>query len=672
MEYSRRSAAVLVMLLAAVVSAAQEPTVSYQIEVSVDTVDHTLKARQQVRWANTGGVPTSELWWHLYLNAFASNRTTFMRELDGRRFRYGSESSDAAWGWMRITSMTLDDGADLLSQLRFERPDDDNPDDFTVARVTLPREVPPGAAIDVALEFEARLPMVVARTGYMGDFHLVGQWFPKLGVFQGERGWNCHQFHANSEFFADFGSYRVTIDAPAGWVVGATGVEVERMIDADRQRLVFAADRVHDFAWTIAPEELMAVVEADFEPGRDVPKVWLDRARERLGLSAAELELPPMHLRLLMPRSQLSIADRVLRAIRLAVAWYGLPYGPSRYPQLTVVSPPVTAAEAGGMEYPTFITIAGGLHYALPVLERIPRIEIVAVHEFGHQYFQSLVASNEAEQGWLDEGLNSYAEVECMSAIFGDRLAPITRLGGPWPRTRAMLRLAELPLVVDQFPWAFRSFGSYVVASFDKTAVALKTLEGLAGEQPFAIAMRRYVERYRFRHPTGNDLFAVFEETTGSDLDWFFEQAFRGDGEVDWTVLKAWNRRELQPRGMSWNGNQWLEMAPDEEDPGRWSVAVEVGRRGEFIGPVEVLMVFADGSEQRRTWDGVSRWVRWRFPSQHPLVQVIVDPEGVWALEVERGDNYWRWQPSQTAARRHLWWVVDALQLLGLVPVSWS
>jgi hypothetical protein len=659
------------MLLVTVAVGGQEPVVSYEIDVSLDPDTHRLTGSESVRWSNTGGVPTSELWWHLYLNAFAGTETTFMKEMARGGFR-GEGVPDGGWGWVRVTRLALTDGTDLLPEFEFVRPDDDNAEDYTVARVALPREVPPGAAVELELEFEAQLPRIVARTGYAGDFHLVGQWFPKLAVFQGEQGWNSHQFHATSEFFADFGSYRVAVNVPRSWVVGATGVEVERETSGDGQRLVFAADRVHDFAWTAAPHTLMTVVESDFEPGRDVPLVWLDRARRLLGLSAAELELPPMHVRLLLPRGQRFLADRMLLAVRRSVAWFGLHYGPYPYPQLTVVSPPPTAGQAGGMEYPTFMTTGARLAYVLPVIRRLPRIESLTVHEFGHQYFQGLLASNESEQGWLDEGLNSYAEAECMEAMIRDGLTPVAELGGPWGRTRAFLRAQRLPTVADQEPRVFRSYSDYIVASFARTPAALKTLEGLVGRERFAVAMRTYVDRFRFRHPTGEDLFSVLEEVTGTELGWFFEQAFVGDAEADWTLLTVRNRRRRPPSGFEWDGQRWTDLPSGEEDPEGWTVLVEVGRRGEFVGPVEVSLRFADGSEERRTWDGRDRWVRWQFPSAQRVVQVVVDPDGVWALETDRVDNYWRDEPDATAARRRMWWLVDALQLLGLIHLSWS
>jgi hypothetical protein len=658
-------------LLLAGGATAQDETVRYEITVTLDPVDHRLEGTQRVRWTNRTGVPTSELWWHLYLNAFASTETTFMRErMAGRSWNH--VAGDNGWGWVRVSRLELTDGTDLLPRFEFARPDDGNPEDFTVARVELPRPVLPGSSVELELSFEARLPEIVDRTGHAGDFHMIGQWFPKLGVFEGSSGWNCHQFHAASEFYADFGSYRVEVTVPRDWVVGASGVEVEREILEDAERLVFAADKVHDFAWCAAPDSLMAVVEGEFDPGRDVPLVWLDRARRTLGLSAADLELPPTYLRLLVPRSQIALADRMLRSARLSLAWFGLLYGPYPYPQMTVVAPPPDGLRAGGMEYPTLITISGSRLLTVPPFSRLSWIEVVTVHEVGHQYFYGVVGSNEFEEAWLDEGLTSFAENECMAAIDADRLVPLWRPAGGWLWDRDRLGRYRLPLTVDQWAWRFRNLGAYGLATYHKTAVAMKSLQGLVGEDRFARAMRSYVERQRFRHARAGDLVAAFEEVTGDNLGWFFEQALRRDVDVDWSVLGVRHTRSAGARGMEWVDDRWRDRGAPAEEGGGWTVTVEIGRRGEFVGPVEVSLSFADGRRERRSWDGQDRWTRWQLSSDERLTQVMVDPEGVWALETNRDDNYWRGEPRRENVRRAFWWLSDALQMVGLLLVPWS
>ena len=80
--------------------------------------------------------------------------------------------------------MRLASGADLTSAIRFIHPDDDNAEDRTVIEVPLPQPVKPGETIQVAIDFETKLPAVFARTGFRKNFYLVGQWFPKIGVWE--------------------------------------------------------------------------------------------------------------------------------------------------------------------------------------------------------------------------------------------------------------------------------------------------------------------------------------------------------------------------------------------------------------------------------------------------------------------------------------------------------
>jgi len=624
-----------------------------------------------------------------------------MRGRGGNRLG-GGPVRDRHWGWTRITAMTLDDGTNLLPKLTFERPDDGNPDDYTVAKVALPFAVQPGASVTVHVAFQALLPGVIARTGWAGSFHLVGQWFPKLGVYEAagvrgrkSAGWNCHQFHANSEFYSDFGSYQVSVRVPEGYVVGATGVEVSRekiAAGTSRElRVTYRASRVHEFAWTAAPGSLMAVVEARFDPTRDVPRDWLEETAKLLGRSTADLELPPVRLRLMIPRSQLGLAARMLHAARLGMAWYGLHYGPYPYPQLTIVSPPVTAREAGGMEYPTFITTGASRWMLLPPAKWMPLIEVVTIHEFGHQYFYGLLASNEFEEAWLDEGFNSFAEASCEAAAMRDGLFPQLPFFAPWVSNRMALLFRTLPVRIDRFAWRFRTRRDYFTASYQKTALALATLRNLVGADRFAQAMRTYAERFRFNHPGGDDFFRTFNEVVGADYSWFFDQAFRGQRTVDWDVLRVRQRRIKPREGFEWRDGAWVAVgSPAKGDAGadkrgvakpavagkhgkkRWRIEVQIGRRGDFTGPVRVELAWADGSTTTRTWNGADRWVRWTFTRGDRLRRVTVDPDGQWLLETHRSDNWWIDRKRAGVPSFRAWWILDGVRLVELGLLPWS
>ncbi len=361
----------------------------------------------------------------------------------------------------------------------------------------------------------------------------------------------------------------------------------------------------------------------------------------------------------------------MVRATRLSIAWFGLFYGAYPHPQVTVVSPPRGAEEAGGMEYPTFITTGVGRLGEHPPFSWTPGLEAVTVHEFGHQYFQGILASNEFEEAWLDEGLTSYAEIQCMTAIAEDDLAPGVLPYTFWGLERLAISLPEVPITIARTAWDFRNRWNYFIASYGKAAVVMRTVEGLIGREAMASGLREYFERFSYRHPKGSDLEAVLTEASGVDLSDLFVQAVAGDAEPDWGVVAVRHRRPEPATGLRWEAETWRAIddsgdADDrEEGEDRWLIDVEIARLGDLIGGVEVELTWADGSVERRSWDGRDRWVRWRLEGPARLEQVVLDPDGVWALETRRADNYWRDEPARPADP--LWWLRDAGRLLGTI-----
>jgi hypothetical protein len=381
------------------------PIASYEISCRLDPEAKSVTGSQILTWTNRTSRPASTLQFHLYLNAFRNSLSTFWRE-------YAADPEPRrtpdSWGSIELTRLTLSaDGTDLLPSMRFLAPDDGNPDDRTVAQVDLPSSVEPGQTIAVSMDFVSRLPRVTTRTGYKGNFFLVAQWFPKIGVFE-ETGWNCHQFHAESEFFADFGDYDVTIEAPAAYKgkIGATGAQVSQRETSDgRVFLRFRQKSVHDFAWTADP---------DFQVRRDIFR------EPGIGDVEILLFLQPEHL---------GQAERHFKAVRAGFEGLGRLLGSYPYATLTVVDPPWGARGSGGMEYPTLIT--AGTSLVAPASLQSP--EEVTVHELGHQYFYGLLASNEFEEPWLDEGFTTYMTDRVVKAVYGDGRSFLSVFGVRFP-----------------------------------------------------------------------------------------------------------------------------------------------------------------------------------------------------------------------------------------------
>jgi hypothetical protein len=198
---------------------------NYFMDVTLDTERNSITGKEWVTWTNTSESPATELWFHLYWNAFQNNRSTFLQERarrGGGVTGFGPED----WGYCRVNSIRIIESQDfeaydLTSRFRFRQPDDGNPFDQTVFSVRLPQPVAPGQSLDLVISFASQVPKPISRTGVTRDYYFIAQWFPKLGVFQ-DGVWNCHQFHSSSEFFADYGTYNVKITLPSTFIIGAT------------------------------------------------------------------------------------------------------------------------------------------------------------------------------------------------------------------------------------------------------------------------------------------------------------------------------------------------------------------------------------------------------------------------------------------------------------------
>src|SRR5262249_30487402 len=225
---------------------------NYTITARLDPATRTITGSEVIAWRNITRNAVSTLQFHLYWNAWKNTRSTFMREQALAGFGNDSARRAGEWARMDVGSVTVD-GADRTASRRFVTPDDDNANDETVMEVPLASAIPPGGTATIIVAWTAHVPRTFARTGAIGHFFFIAQWFPKLGVLQDE-GWNCHQFHSGTEFFSDYGVYDVSLTIPAGWAVGATGVEREQR-DAGSQTVHrFYQEDVHDFAWTTSPD----------------------------------------------------------------------------------------------------------------------------------------------------------------------------------------------------------------------------------------------------------------------------------------------------------------------------------------------------------------------------------------------------------------------------------
>ena len=661
---------------------AAKPVVWYKIDarLQLDDKQHptNIEAQQQLTWLNDSPDTISELQFHLYLNAFKNEKSTFFRESGGQL--RGDTFAPGKWGWIDVSSMKLA-GEDLTKKITFIHPDDDNADDRTVISVPLSRPVQPGEKITLDIAFTARLPRVYARTGYWGSFAMVAQWFPKIGVWEavGERrrqvaGWNCHQFHANSEFYADFGVYDVSLTVPAAYKdkVGATGkLKSERVNQDGTVTYNFQQADVHDFAWTADSKYIK--VTRPFRADEWVTAAETAEWSRRLGLPAEQIRLRDVEVTLLIQPEHQSQTDRHFRAAFNAIKYFGLWYGRYPYDTLTVVDPPYNGDGAGGMEYPTLIT-AGTSWWA----GRDQNPEAVIVHEFGHQFWYGLVASNEFEESWLDEGFNTYSTAKVLKVAYGPDVFPIRYQGVPLfylpfevphpdeDRLGTLEGKFNDPILTAA--WKYYDSQSYGINSYPRTGLTLNTLERYLGEDLMARVMRTYQQRWRYNHPTSQDYFEVVNQVTGQDFTWFFDQFVKGTNTLDYEVAETKSTQPDTAAGIYDRDGQRIEVKepeqPEENSKAPYDNEIDVRRVGEAWFPVELLFTFKDGSrvsarpaavrdgvieyqlESSRTgqrwtesWAVKDRWKKFKFFTASELQMAQVDPEQKVLLDANLTNN---------------------------------
>ncbi len=552
-----------------------------------------LFGRQTLSWQNSSPDTIRDLHFHLYLNAFKSARTTFMQESGGRHrgFTHRTETP----GWIRIDAMEAGDGVSLAPEIDFIRPDDTNEQDSTVFRIPLHCPLPPGQAVRLFIAFTAQLPQLSARTGYHGDFFMVGQWFPKIGVYesasargQSSGSWNCHQFHANTEFFADFGVYDVEITVPDVYTVGATGTIRSERYNGDRTKtVIYHAEDVHDFAWTASSSFV------------EVNDTWHH-----------------VSIRLLMQPQRAQLVDRYLVPARRALEYFANHLEPYPYEQLTIVDPPFGGGGAGGMEYPTLITT--GMIRGIGAQIRWP--EQVTVHEFAHQYWYGIVANNEFEEEWLDEGLTEYYECRIMDDTYGEKTSSHELLGlrsGTLEQVRlrytGMRDPSVAPIVTPTWQVDDRSID---LLTYCKAATVLATLERIVGPQAMDSALSVYFQRWKFRHPSTADFVAVFNEVIpaihgdrfGEDLNWYFNQFLYGTTTCDFELSS-------------------LSSTPVEDgEATTYESTITVRQLRDAHLPVEVHIGFDNGDRVVELWDGMSDTTIFTYRRAARVAWAEIDP----------------------------------------------
>ncbi|MGB9991070.1 M1 family metallopeptidase [Pseudoduganella rhizocola] len=641
--------------------------VDYQIEATLDPDKHTIDGKQKLTWRNRSSQPVRVVYMHLYLNAFQNANSTFFTEQrnTGNAVRSDALAKDGEWGYIELRSVQQNGAAVNWS---FVQPDGGPATDQTVVKLELPEYVEPGASTTLDIRFFDKLPRVLARTGYFGSFHLVAQWFPKMAVLElpGERGatqtrWNAHEFHAESEFYADFGNYDVKLTVPKAYKVGATGEPQGSPVEKDGMLTHhFVQGDVHDFAWTADKRTAEPLVDTWTGPGS--PKVTVT---------------------VLFPPEYRHNAAPAMKAAKDSLSYFSNTLGPYPYKTLTVVIPPHNAREAAGMEYPTFFT-ADSYEDVTPGTFNAMDLDFVTIHEFGHGYFYGILASNEFEEPMLDEGLNEY---------WNQRML---RDGGrKIDATTALLKRIGFAPAFDVFhaeragavlenpadPVGENAYGRLqgIGPAYSRTATVMRDLEAQVGKEAMERAFKEYYRRWKFRHPSVADLRETLADVTGQRqlVETVFAQQVYAVNKVDDRISSFSSEEQLpQPGYIIDKGKRveltaaktseqedeirekWDKAHPDAREgtgPFPFRTEVILRRRGVAV-PQRLVVKFADGSKETVQWNGEERWKRFEWIKPVKAVSAELDPERKHLLDTSKLDDSRTLKADSRATRR---WTFD-------------
>lgn len=490
----------------------------YTIDVSLNDKENTLDGFERIDYTNHSPDTLLFIWFHLWPNAYKNDKTAYTDQAlqNGSTSFYFSNKEQK--GYINRLDFKVDN---VTAEWQ------DHPEHIDIAKLILPSPLLPGKTISITTPFHVKLPNFFNRGGYKGQHYYVAHWFPKPAVYD-HKGWHPMPMLDHGEFYGEFGSFDVQITLPSNYVVAATGVlqnEEEKQWLQTRsdftwkpvtekvkvkgvvktitkpyppsatttKTLRFTQDRIHDFAW-VADKRFVV-------------------KHTRIGLTGGkEVDAYAYYF----PDSKRW--EKTLGYIAKALRFNEEMLGPYPYPVVSVVQD-VEKTE-GGTEYPT-LTVLDGNTDAL--------LDLVVRHEIGHNWLYGVLANNERDFPWLDEGLNTYYDYRYMEIYPETSVYPLSE-HQEFPLYALQERLTRLAEATGRSQAADRSSaeyngGQYNLVVYHRTATLLEGLEKKLGRASFDAAMKAYYQQWQFKHPYPADLKQVLEKSTGQNLDSFFNQA---------------------------------------------------------------------------------------------------------------------------------------------------
>ncbi len=484
------------LLLGLSVSHAQRP--QYRITASLDTAEHTLTGEIEITYSNYSYKTLDKLGIHLWPNAYSTKTTALVEQmlLQGKMDLYHAkpESLGSITGLNFISS-----NQDIKLQIDSAHVD--------IGWLILSKPLKPSESITFSSPFVVRIPESFSRLGRAYDTYQITQWYPHVAVFDTD-GWHTMPYLEIGEFFNDFADYDVRLALPKGYIVAATG-ELNSSEENDSiSTWHFKAENVIDFAWFASPTFQKETYLVDVGGADKVElHIYVDAYGNKLWDKA------PLY------------AERALQ-------FYSDWLGPYPYPQMSVVYAPLGVG--GGMEYPMLSHIG----YTTDSLS----LDEIIAHEIGHNWLYAILANNEREYPWMDEGLNTFIEAQYMATYHPGyieySLPEIFSAKGAMRFLDVVQRYYQFNNTLE--PPAsdpqYQDEVQYFFSAYELPKQGLDMMMSRVGEPTMKQMFKDYFRDYKFSHVTPAILKQSFEKSCDCNLEWFFYDWIYNAHKVDYRV----------------------------------------------------------------------------------------------------------------------------------------
>lgn len=476
----------------------------YVIDATFDPKKEMVFAVQTVVFQNRTPNELSEIIFHIYPEAFKSLKTAPF-PTEELKYAYPEGFSE---GFINITNVTSKE-----RKLNFKK-------EGTLLKVNVPEPLKPGEEIEIKIEFQEKVPFSLGRFGHGKNTYNCGNWYPILSVYD-ENGWNLDPYYSIGDpFYSDTASFKVSITAPDGFTIAATGKPVKKIIKSGSTTWVFEADLVRDFAW-VAGSDLKAI--SGKVDGTKINVYYFGNDEDA--------------------------AKKALEYGKQALRFFNRYFGPYPYDEYSIV---MSDFYMGGMEYPNLVLID---HH---MLDDEVLLEYVIVHETAHQWWYGLVGNNQVKEPWLDEAMTEYSTVLYYEGVYGmAKGMEVYQDFILYPYRFFELGNGSGPILrpVSQF----KSWGEYDATVYKKGAIMLKELESRIGKSKMREALRFYLKQNVFGNATTADFVNAVSGTMGTDFGEVIYEMLKKPGRMGVDSVEGRNKRTYSFRF----GNTVFQYKPD-------------------------------------------------------------------------------------------------------------